>query len=132
MKNSKIKLFFPHFFINIFIFASISQKCLKEWVNFFPQILWKLLYNLILIWRIQKLHSFFHIFFIFMFIFASISQKMFLKMGQFFFLWFPWKFPYNLILIWRIQRPKSFLQSFLSSSSFLASNFFPSLSGKVK
>ena len=35
MESSKIKLIFPYCSILIFIFALISQKCLKKWVEFF-------------------------------------------------------------------------------------------------
>ena len=35
MGNSKIKLIFSNFLIFIFIFPSISQKCLKKWVKNF-------------------------------------------------------------------------------------------------
>ena len=42
VENSKIKLIFPIFFIYTFIFALISQKYLKKWVNFFSQIFMKI------------------------------------------------------------------------------------------
>ena len=41
MQNSKTELIFPYFFIFIFIFALISQRCLKKWVNFFFRFSWK-------------------------------------------------------------------------------------------
>ena len=63
MVKSKIKLIFPSFLIYIFIFASIRQKCLKNWVNcFLLRFSWKFLPNLILICGIQKSNSFFQVF----------------------------------------------------------------------
>ena len=89
MDNSKIELISPNFFIFIFNFASISKKWLKKWVKwFFLRFSWKFLYNLILIFRIQKSNSFFPNLFIFIFIFASVSQKCLSK-------WFSWKLPHK-------------------------------------
>ena len=59
MENSKIELIFPYFFIFIFIFALISQKCPKNGSKFFVhRFTSKLPYNLTLIWRIQKSNLF--------------------------------------------------------------------------
>ena len=117
MENAKTKLIFPTCFIFIFIFASLI-KTINKWVKkIFLGFSWKLPYNLILIWKIQKSDSFFHIF-------SSSSSfllrlvKNVLKNGwKFFSHRFSWKFPYNLILIWRTQKlnyfPKFFHLSFL-------------------
>ena len=42
MENKAIVLVFSNVLIFIFTFASISQKFLKKWVNFFSQIFMKI------------------------------------------------------------------------------------------
>ena len=64
-----------------------------------------MLYDLILMWRIQKSNSFFQ-FFPFSF---SFLPQFFKKV---FFLRFLWNVLYNLIMIWKIQKSNSFSQIF--------------------
>ena len=64
--------FFHIFFIFIFIFASISQKCPTKWVkNFLHRFSWKPNFDM----KNSKIELIFSNFFIFIFLFASISQK---------------------------------------------------------
>ena len=103
---------FYQFFIFIFIFASISQKCLQKLVKSFSLLFsWKLPHFLILKWKMQKLKTFPPIFSP-SFSFLPQLVKNVLKNGQKFFLRFSWKLLYILILIWRIQKSNSFSQTF--------------------
>ena len=117
--------------------VKISKK------TFFLRFLWKVPYNLILIWKIKKSNSFFQTFSSssdcngtrthnhlvrkrtlnslnhFIFIFVLISQKRLKKWVKNFFLQFSWKLPHILILIRRIHKLKIFSHIFSPSSSFM-------------
>ena len=104
----------------IFIFASISQKCLKNWVKFFfSHIFMKIATQPNFDMENSKIGLIFPYFFTFIFIFASISQKCPKNWVIFFPLRFSWKLPYNWIVIWRIQKSDSISHVFSFSSSFL-------------
>ena len=119
MSNSKIELIFPIFFIFIFIFASISQKCLKKWVkNFFFNFHEITTYPNFDTEK-SKIENIFPYFFIFIFIFAWNCQKCPKKWVKTFLNRFLWKLPYNLILIWINQKLNSIFQIFWSSFLFL-------------
>ena len=99
----KIKLIFPNIFISTFNFTSISQECHKNGSTFLVhRFTLKLPYNLILIWRIQKLDLIFRIFSSSILFLTRLVKKL-KKWLKGFFLTFSWKFLYNLILIWRIK-----------------------------
>ena len=121
MENLKIQLIFPLFFIFIFIFASISQKCLKEWVkNLFHRFSWKLPHILILIWRIEKLKTFSHIFSPSSSFLPQLVKNV-LKIGwKRFSTYFLENCYCNLIVIWIIQKSNSFSKKLSSSSLFLS------------
>ena len=120
MENSNFRFIFQNFFIFIFIFASISRKSLKNRVKYFLlRFSWKLVYNLILGWRIRILGLFFKI--------SSSSSSFLLRLvknqskieSKIFLFRFSWKLVYNLILGWRIQISGLFFKISSSSSSFL-------------
>ena len=118
MDNSKIKLNLQKFFIFIFIFALICQKCLKKWVkNLLLQFPWKLPQILILIWRIQKLKTIPNILSSSSSFLPWLVKNSLKNVSKFFFTRFSWKLPYNLTLTWIIQKSNSFSQFF--SSLFL-------------
>ena len=98
------------------LYVSFADKIFEK--NFFLRFLWKVTYNLIFIWRIQKSNSFSHIL-SYSSLFLPRLVKNVLKVGQSFLFTDLHQNYHNMILIWRIQKLNSFFHIFLFSSSFL-------------
>ena len=114
--SSKTAHIFSNFFIFILIFVSISQESVKNQSKFLAsRFSWKLVYHLMLGWRVQKSYLFPKIFPFF----ASISQKSVKNASSTFFLRLSWKLACNVDLGWRVQISYLFSVNFSSLSLFL-------------